>query len=783
MIQIEWPFIHLKTQAFSYILLVTTAGKLEHVYFGKPCFDTNFEALRFKPTAGIGSAIQYERNNQVLNLDFMPLEYSEFGKGDFRLTPLELMMPDKSFVTDFVYQSHDVIKGIVDSQTLPVGKQTEDIESLIITLKDVKYNLYLKLIYTVYNDAKVLGRRVILDNQDEPLVILKLMSMMIDFNTQAFNLLSLNGGWIKEAHTQVQPLHKGTFILESTTGSSSNRTNPGFILMHPGTHEDYGDCYGFNSVYSGNHYEAIQVSNHGFTRVMSGINPQSFHYEVKTNEQFETPEAILTFSSQGLNGISHQFHQFIQSHITPRPFYQKLKPVVINSWEAFFFDFNDRKLKTLAKKAKQLGVELFVLDDGWFGQRNDDTTSLGDYEVNLKKLKGGLIKLSNYIHELGMQFGLWFEPEMISENSQLYQTHPDWVVKVPERHPSKGRNQWVLDLTNIEVRNYILDHMSHHITTAKIDYIKWDMNRHITDAYSVHVPHPGMFYHQYILGLYDLLNQLTTRFPNLWIESCSSGGNRFDLGMLSYTPYIWASDNTDPIERLKIQSGLSYFYPPACISAHVSLAPHAQTLRHSPLSTRFNVAAMACLGYELNLKYLTPAELNQIKQQIELYKTYQKVFQYGQFYRFNNPNPHRHYWQVSYEHTHIVGLYQKGSSASPEPDVLNVKALDPQSTYTVKSIQQTLPIQQFGHLIAHALPIKLNPNGYIIHTISKYKQLENATESYTVSGAVLLQGLPLKQQFSGTYYNAETRILGDYGSQLYVIQKVGESYENSKILQ
>jgi alpha-galactosidase len=776
MILVNYPYFHLKTSGLSYVFCVTPTKKLEHLYFGDALPDGSFEALHFKPTAGIGSAILYERDEHQANFDFLPMEFSEFGKGDYRLSPIELQMPDQTFVTDFIYHAHEIKTGIVASGVLPIGKPSDDIESLIITLKDTKFNVYIKLIYTVYSSTNMIGRRLILDNQDELLHIRKIMSMMMDIPEMDYELLTLQGGWIKETHKDIRPLQYGTYIHDSTTGASSNRVNPGFMVFKKGTHEDYGRCYGFNLIYSGNHYQAVHVSNHGIMRIMNGLHPQAFHYPLHKNEQFETPEAILSYSASGFNGLSKQFHEFTLKHITPRQFKHRLKPIVINSWEAFFFDFTSSKLLNLAKKAKQLGIELFVLDDGWFGHRDDDTSSLGDYQVNLKKLPGGLTQLSKAIHKLDMQFGLWFEPEMISPKSELYDKHPDWAVQIEGRTPSLGRNQWVLDLCNQEVRQYIIHEMSKIIESAQLDYIKWDMNRHITDAFSNHVETPGMFYHHYILGLYEILNTLQTKYPNLWIESCSSGGNRFDLGMLSYTPYIWASDNTDPIERLKIQEGLSYFYPPSTISAHVSLAPHAQTIRHTPLSTRFNVAAMACLGYELNLKYLTKAELGEIKKQISLYKSHQNVFQLGTFKRFNTIRNNLYVWQTSLADTHIVGFYQTLYEASPNPDVLSVKDLEPNALYELTSVQQTMPIGRFGHLIAHALPIKLNPNGFIMHTLSKYKQLENATESYTISGQALMKGIPLKQQFSGTYYNNQTRILGDFGSQLYIIRKVGEAH-------
>ena len=772
MILARLPYFYLETSQLGYLLSIMPTQKLEHMYLGKKIIDHRYESMHLKPTAGVGSSVEYENNGSKVLLDLSTLEYSEIGKGDFRLTPIEVKMPDGTFVSDFVYDSYEIVNGVVGSKTLPVAKGKDKIQSLIIKMKDKKFNLELKLIYTVFEKANVFTRRVILTNYEEKeIVVRKLMSMMVDLAESDFDLITFDGGWIKETHKHMRPLSYGTYINDSTTGASSNRHHPGIILAKKGTHEDYGTCIGLNLIYSGNHYEAVQISNHGLMRIMTGINPHAFEWTLKQNESFETPEAVLTYSEEGFNELSHQFHDFVKDHITPRQFQKVVKPIVINSWEAFFFNFNTRKLLNLAKRAAQLGVELFVLDDGWFGKRNDDHRSLGDYHVNTRKLKGGLERLSQKVHELGMDFGLWFEPEMVNPDSKLFKKHPEWAVNIEGRDPSLGRNQLVLDLCRKEVRDYIFNEMSSILDRTQIDYIKWDMNRHITDMYSVTLENQGKFFHTYILGLYDLLSRLTEKYPKLWIESCSSGGNRFDLGMLSYTPYVWASDNTDPIERLKIQEGLSYFYPQSTISSHVSLAPHAQTIRQTPLSTRFNVASFGALGYELNLKYVTPAELREIKKQIELYKTYREVFQWGDFYRFDTHNPSIKMWQVSLGDKHIIGFYQTLYHSSPNLDVLHVKHLNPSKMYRIRSIQQTIPITKFGHLIAHALPIKLNPHGYLMHQIARRKQLDNATEDYTVSGQVLMNGLKVKQQFSGTYYNDQTRLLGDFGSQIYIIEK------------
>ena len=772
MIYDQKPYFKLETKDLNYIIKVSKTAQLEHLYFGAKLIDENYEALEIKLNAGAGSSIEYEHEENKVFLDLVPLEYSGIGKGDFRLTPLEVKMPDGTFVTDFTYDSHEIINEIVPS-TLPISQPNgKPVQSLIIKMKDEHSSLELKMIYTVFFDTNVITRRVVLTNHHQKeITIRKIMSMMMDLAESDYDLITFDGGWIKEAHKHIRPLTYGTYINDSTTGASSNRHNPGIILAKKGTHEDYGVCIGVNLIYSGNHYEAVQISNHGLMRIMNGINPHCFEWPLKTDESFETPEAVLTYSDKGFNQLSHHFHEFINTHIIPRQFQDLKRPVVLNSWEAFYFDFNEHKLLNLARKAQALGVELFVLDDGWFGSRNDDHQGLGDYHVNTKKLPSGIKGLSEKIQRMGMKFGLWFEPEMINPNSRLFEKHPEYAVQIEGRRPSLGRNQMVLDLCNPEVRTYIIDSLSSIIDNAQIDFIKWDMNRHMTDMYSPFIPNQGMFFHSYILGLYEILRTIQNKYPNILLESCSSGGNRFDLGMMTFSPQIWASDDTDPIERLKIQEGLSYLYPQSVISCHVSLSPHAQTIRKTPLSTRFNVASFGVLGYELDLKYITPIERKEIKKQIELYKKYREVFQFGRMYRFNSLNGEQPKWQISKDDTHILGNFQKLATASPNFETLHFKNLNGEELYNVHSVNQTMPISQFGHLISHALPIKIHPDGFLMRLISKYKQLDNATESYQASGQMLMNGIKIKQQFMGTYYNDQTRLLGDFGSQIYFVEK------------
>ena len=766
------PYFKLETKDLDYIFRILPTGQLEHLYFGKKIIDENLEVLHTKITAGAGSQVEYEKGGHKTLLDLTPLEYSGIGKGDFRLSPLEVKMPDGSYVNDFIYDHHVISKGVVSSKELPIAIADENqAMSLIITLKDQHAKLELDLIYTVFFETNVITRRAVLRNHHEkPLTIRKMMSMMLDLDSSDYDLYTFDGGWIKEAHKHKRELTYGTYFIDSTTGASSNRHNPGIILAKKGTLEDQGICIGINLIYSGNHYEAVHISNHDLLRVMNGINPHCFEWVLNQNESFVTPEAVLSYSENGFNALSKNFHEFVNSHIIPKPFQQQTRPVVLNSWEAFYFNFNQSKLLRLAHQAKKLGIELFVLDDGWFGNRNDDTSSLGDYFINSKKLPRGLGHLVNKIRHKGMKFGLWFEPEMVSPNSNLFREHPDYAVMIPGRTPSLGRNQLVLDLCNKDVRTYIKKSLSEIIDETKIDYIKWDMNRHITDMYSKTLDHQGMFFHSYILGLYDILNEIKTKYPDILIETCSSGGNRFDLGMLTYGAQVWSSDDTDPIERLKIQEGLSYLYPLSTISCHVSLAPHAQTLRDTPLSTRFNVASFGVLGYELNFDYLTPAEKNEIKKQIAFYKENRMLFQYGQLIRHDKKDHSHIVWQVEKNDHHMVGQFQTLAEASPSFEKLTVKQTKSDVVYHVHNFNQRLPLKRFGHLISHALPVKLNTNGWIMRQIGKYKMLDNATIDEVASGEILKNGLKLKQQFMGTYYNDQTRIIGDFGSMLYHIE-------------
>ncbi|MBN1776190.1 MAG: alpha-galactosidase [Clostridiales bacterium] len=773
MIRYDQGIFFLNTDQTGYIFRLTGFGHPEHIYYGPRPENPSVESLELKRTAGVGGTVVYDESDPMYCLDILPLEWSGIGKGDFRQSPCEIKMPDGTFVTDFVYQSHEILDGPAPSEILPCAvAEAGEAQTLSILLKDKLFDIELTLLYTVFPAVDVITRRAVLRNHSGgSIVIRKMMSMMLDLPASVSRRTTFHGGWIKEAHKQTEPIGNGIYVLQNLTGASGNRCNPGFLISEENASEAFGRVYGFNLVYSGNHYSAIERSHQGSVRVMTGINPHCFEWPLDEGSVFETPEAVLTFSDRGYNGASGQFHDFINRHIVRGNWKDKERPILYNTWESFFFDFTRRKLIGAAKRAKNLGAELFVLDDGWFVGRKDDTAGLGDYETDQRKIRGGLQSLSGRLHGMGMAFGIWVEPEMVNPNSNLFRAHPEYAVRIPGRKESYGRNQLVLDLTNPSVRDYIVEKVSGLLDSADISYVKWDMNRHITDMYSASIPEQGMFFHSYILGLYNILKRVFEPRPHILLESCSSGGNRFDLGMLCFSPQIWASDNTDPVERLAIQSGLSYLYPLSTIGAHVSASPHQQTLRDTPLSNRFNVAGFGVLGYELDPAHLTVSDRKEIKNQIRFYKEHRRLFQFGRFFRHDAVKDNKVHWQVvdPKQGMSIAGLFNLMSHASEIPDVLPLDGLSPEREYEVRTVPKKLSVRKFGGLINHILPIRIDPNGLLFRLIDRFYTLTDCVEQYSAGGRELMQGVALNTPFIGTYYNENTRLMGDYDSNLYQI--------------
>jgi alpha-galactosidase len=765
----------LDTDKTTYMFRVTAFGHLEHIYYGaRLAAGDRADMLGQKRAILMGSDIVYDASDGCYCLNDMALEWSDNGRGDYRQCPTELKMPDGTMTSDFVYAAHSLERGSIAMDTLPSAYGAD--QTLAVVLKDTTCEVSLTLYYAVFEKTDVITRRAVLKNEgDAPLDLRRIMSMALDLPDEGFTMLTLDGGWIKEAHRHERPVQYGITVNSSTTGASSNRHNPGFALIGRGATETHGRAYGFNLVYSGNHYGAAEKSEFDLVRVMLGVNPHCFEWRLSRNERFETPEAVMTFSDRGLNGMSHNMHDFINNHVVRGDWKNRERPVLINNWEACFFDFNEQKLLRLARSAKALGVELFVLDDGWFGARNDDHAGLGDYSVNLRKLPGGLRGFSDKLRALGLDFGLWFEPEMVNTDSDLYRAHPEWAVRHPDKKPVLGRNQLVLDLCKSEVRDYIVANVGAVIDEAGLSYVKWDMNRHIAEGCSAGLQSQGEFYHRYILGLYDVLSRIFTPRPHVLLESCSSGGNRFDLGMLCFSPQIWSSDDTDPVERLKIQGGLSTFYPLSAMGAHVSQAPHQQTLRDTPLSTRFHAACFGCLGYELDLLFLSPEEKKDVAEQIEFYKKYRRVFQYGAFSRLETTKANKTIWQSVGEDQKIAatGFFQQLADAAEGGDRLVVTGLT-EGMYKVRTRPRRLYLKRFGGLVNHILPVKLNPGGLVLHTANRLRTLKNCQEEYVCSDAALRAGIPLVNQFSGTGYNESIRMLGDFGSDLYITEQLEE---------
>ena len=754
-----------------------TEGYPEHLYYGRRMIDSDFQAMALKNTIDLGSTVKEEGATFFLERNL--LEYSGVGRGDYRHSPIELLMPDGTFVSDFVFDGYRIYDSAYETEDLPTayGKA----QTLELVLADKKFQgLKLKINYVVFEECDVICRNVELINEsEEPVYIRKLMSLMLDLAEANYDMLTLDGDWGKEAHEHRRYLESGILVNESTVGASSNKHNPAFALIERGADEERGRVYGFNLIYSGNHYSAVERSSFDTARIMTGINPHCFLWKLSAGGRFVTPEAVMTYSYKGTNTMMANMHSFVNEHIVRGKYKGADRPIVLNNWEATFFNFNRRKILALARSAKKLGIEMFVLDDGWFGKRNNDLSGLGDWVENRKKLPGGIKSIAKAVNRMGMRFGLWFEPECVNPDSDLYRAHPDWAIKIEGRTLTLGRNQLVLDLTRPEVREYIIDSVDRVLSSANIEYVKWDYNRHISDMYSSTLAQQGEFFHRYILGLYEILDTIfMKKHPHLLFESCSSGGNRFDLGMLCYSPQIWTSDNTDPIERLDIQGGIYNFYPQSAVSAHVSMAPHAQTLRDTPISTRFNVAAFGVLGYELDFGELTNVERRQVKKQIAFYKSHRHTFQHGRLRKVKLKNKDEISWQIESRDETMAAIYQKCKESCPGRDRLNVPHLDKDKTYTVESNEQYLRIARFGGLIKHITPIYLKPDGFILRTVNKYYAMKDGAERYTASGAALDEGINLAMQYEGSGYDPALRILGDFGSSLYIIKEKKEENQD-----
>ena len=755
----------LSTAHSTLLLRINEVGKPICEYYGKRVDEATPEAAYTKHEVALGRTVIYDKSkSETISLNDIALEISTPLKGDTHVPSLILRSP-KSSVFDFVFvesriQEPEVMKGY----PMPRGAK----EELVLVLEDKALQTKVELHCVLYEDEDVIGRYCVLFNESqEEITIEKAMSMQLVLEDRGFELVTHYANWAGEFSVEKQPLYHNRIEFGSNTGSSGDDHNPFFYLKGKNTSLHYGDVYGFNLIYSGNHLQQIEKDNYGKIRILQGISPICFHKPLLGGESFTTPMSVMTYSGDGLNGMAHNFHNFVNGHVIPEEFAYVTRPICYNNWEATYAKFNERKIHALVRKAAKLGIELFVLDDGWFGHRDDDKTSLGDYAVHKKKLPHGIVGLSEYVHRKGMKFGLWFEPEAISKDSDLFRTHPEYVMRDPLHEPSEGRNQYLLDLTNPEVREYLFSQLKNTIGPAKIDYIKWDYNRIISDIPA----NRGSYMHDYILGLYELLAKIRKEFPNLLMENCASGGGRNDLGMFSYFCQGWVSDDTDSYERGKIQSAMAMGYPQSVLSNHVSAKTNHQLLRKTSLGTKFDVAAIGVLGYELDITNLDPLDEKEIAAEIKYYKENRELFQFGRYDLLQELKTGAMIVQVSKGNKAEVVYMNSLQTTHPGIEYLVPVNLDTNLTYQYRVRKEDIDFRHFGSLVNQITPIHLKEEGKIINFIARRFGYGNERFEGEISGSMLRGGaLKLARQWAGTGMNEYTRIVSDFGARIYRIE-------------
>lgn len=628
----------LQTKDSSYQMFADDKNVLLHLYYGEKIGEENLSGLIFCTDMGFAGNPEEAGINRKYSLDALPQEIPGSGVGDFRDDMIEIRHADGSFAADFRFDSFEILDYSYAIPGMPALYDTEEEkgETLVITMTEKASDIVLKLFYGVFEKENVITRAARLENHGETAIELeKMLSFSMDLMYENYEMIYFSGRHAMERTAERIPVQHAKVEIGSTRGTSSHHYNPAVILCEEGAGETHGSCIGACLVYSGNFVAAAQKDQKNQTRFQMGIHPTNFCFHLEKGEAFDTPQAILSYSGTGLTKLSQQYHEIIREHICRGAYKHAKRPILINNWEATYFDFNEEKILKIAEQAQKLGIEMLVLDDGWFGKREDDNSGLGDWFVNEKKMNGSMAQLAEKIHRMGMKFGLWFEPEMISEDSDLYRAHPDWAFAIPGRVPNHSRNQLVLDMTREDVREYLLERLTTIVHDAKIDYVKWDMNRSVCDVYS-HVAaqnRNGELYHRYVLGVYDLLERFLAACPDLLLEGCSGGGGRYDAGMMYYSPQIWCSDNTDAINRLSIQYGSSFFYPISTVGSHVSVCPNHQTGRVTPFRTRGDVALAGSFGYEMDLNKISEEEKEMVKEQVAAMHEYYELTHEGLYYR------------------------------------------------------------------------------------------------------------------------------------------------------
>jgi alpha-galactosidase len=699
------------TNCSTYQFMIGPYGFLLHLYYGKRIDNQNMDYLIHSRDRGFSGNPYDAGGDRTFSLDTLPLEYPGAETGDYRMSAAGVTNANGSAVLDPRYKSYAITSGKYSLKGLPslYEEEKDEAATLSITLFDSVSKVEIKLLYGIFAEKDIITRAAIITNQnDSEIKLTKAMSMSVDFLYGAFDLIHFSGRHCMECQFERVPIMHGIHTVSSGRGASSHQHNPGIILCSKDTTEDFGECYGFNLVYSGNFAANVEVDQIGQTRVNMGLYYNNFCFSLREGDSFSTPETVMCFSGEGLAALSHRFHRIYRHNLCRGPYKLSQRPVLINNWEATYFDFDGPKLIEIARCASKAGIDMLVMDDGWFGTRNSDDKALGDWFINEDKLKMNLKTLSDEINKLGMKFGLWFEPEMVNENSRLYREHPDWVLRIPNRNPIRSRSQLALDMSRGNIRKHIFNFMCEILDSAHIEYVKWDMNRSLTNWYSpfLSAAQQGELPHRYMLGLYDLLEKLTKKYPHVLFEGCSGGGGRFDPGMLYYHPQIWCSDNTDAVDRLKIQYGVSFFYPVSAVGSHVSAVPNHQTGRTMPIKTRCVTALSGSFGFELDITNMRGEEMEAAKFWTAEFKKYQPLLHDGLYFRLYSPfdPPGMSAWQfVSADRTMtLLCAVVTDLQANPPNIPVYLKGLDKDAVYQYGGKSYTGAALMYG---GYVLPV------------------------------------------------------------------------------
>ena len=685
----------LDTEKSTYLMGLSPEGFLGHIYYGdRLVLDADNYLLRMEEPPYTPSVNKREKS---AFLDFFPMEYPTGGIGDYRESCLNIRNAAGNMGCELHYAGHEIFKGKKGLAGLPASFAAEnEAETLEITMKDEILDLEVVLSYTAFPEENVITRSVKVQNRSqENLRIEKILSACLDMDNENFSMLSLHGTWARERHIQTGELHYGKQVISSARGESSHQEHPFMALVTNGTDQENGKVYAMHFVYSGNFLAETELCQFDNLRMTMGISPEEFSWLLEPGETFQAPEVVMTYSGNGLGQMTRSYHDFYRNHLIRSKFKYEKRPILINNWEATYFDFNTDKLLAIARQAKECGIEMLVMDDGWFGKRNSDNCSLGDWKVNEEKITGGLKYLVDEVNKIGLQFGIWFEPEMISPDSDLYRTHPDWAIQIAGREATQSRNQYVLDLSRPEVRDYAYECVASVLRSANIAYVKWDMNRQLSDLGSSYLPKERQqeLFHRYVLGVYELQERLVTEFPDLLLENCSGGGARFDPGMLYYSPQIWCSDDTDAVERLMIQEGSALVYPLSVIGAHVSDCPNHSVGRVTPFETRGHVALAGTFGYELDITKIPEEDRRLIPEQTATYKKYRHLIQQGEYYRIASYRENHKFdcWALSSRDKKevLVTYVQVLGVPNSHSRKIFLKGFDPETVYKLEGTDET----------------------------------------------------------------------------------------------